>query len=186
MRVVVGITGASGAIYGYSLVRLLAEKGVETKVILTDMGKKVLQYECGIDWQELASYAEIFENDDLFACVASGSYRVDGMAVIPCSMNTLGAIANGMGDTLLDRCASVALKEGHKLVLVVRETPYSIIHMENMLKAARAGACIMPASPGFYHRPTQIWELVDGIDRRVLDQLGIKDEEAKRWGDEKP
>lgn len=184
MKITVGITGASGAVYGYTLLELLHSLGVETEVIMTEMGQKVMEYECGIKREEIEQMAKIHDNHDLFSTLASGSYRTDGMVIIPCSMNTLGSIANGMGDTLMNRCASVALKEGRKLVLVVRETPYSIIHMENMLKAAKAGACIMPASPGFYQRPSEIWELVDGILARVLDQLGITYENGRRWGEE--
>lgn len=183
MRITVGITGASGAIYGYTLVRILAELQIETCVIFTEMGEKVMEYECGILKEEIAAYAKVYENNDLFAALASGSYPSDGMVIIPCSMNTLGSIANGLGDTLLARTASVTLKEGRKLITVVRETPYSIIHMENMLKLGKAGACIMPASPGFYHRPVSVWELVEGLISRVLDQLKIEQNNVRRWGD---
>jgi 4-hydroxy-3-polyprenylbenzoate decarboxylase len=183
MRITVGITGASGAIYGYTFVRVLSGLGIETSVIFTAMGEKVMDYECGVKKEEFSRYATVYENDDLFAAPASGSWRSDGMVIIPCSMNSLGSIANGLGDSLLARTASVTLKEGKKLVAVVRETPYGIIHLENMLKLARAGACILPASPGFYHRPAHIWELVEGLINRVLDQFGIEQENMKRWGD---
>jgi 4-hydroxy-3-polyprenylbenzoate decarboxylase len=183
MRITVGITGASGSIYGYTLVRVLASYHIETSVIFTDMGEKVLEYECGIDRKEIGKYATVYENNDLFARLASGSYKSDGMVIIPCSMNTLGSIAGGLGDSLMARAAAVTLKEGRKLITVVRETPYSMIHLENMLKLARAGACIMPASPGFYHKPTAIWELVESLTTRVLDQFGIEQNDVKRWGD---
>lgn len=181
MKLIVGVTGASGAIYGYSLIRLLAQLGVETSVILTDMGIKVLDYECGVKVQELKAYARVFDNGDLFAPPASGSSQNDGMVVIPCSMNTLGCIAGGTGSGLLARAASVTLKEGRKLVTVVRETPLSVIHLENMCRLARAGACIMPASPGFYNRPTELGQLVNGLLARVLDQFQIENTLAKRW-----
>ncbi len=183
MRIIVGITGASGAIYGYTLVRLLAGMNIETSIIFTAMGEKVMEYECGVARKEFQAYGRVYERDDLFAPLASGSYPSDGMVIVPCSMNTLGAIANGLGDSLLDRAASVTLKEGRKLIAVVRETPYSILHLENMLKLAKAGGCIMPASPGFYHRPENLWELVECLTSRILDQLGISPENVKRWGD---
>lgn len=181
MKLVVGITGASGAIYGYSFVRLLAQLGVETSVILTDMGVKVLEYECGVKVEELKQYAAVYNNNDLFAPPASGSSLNDGMAVIPCSMNTLGCIAGGMGGGLLARAAAVTLKEGRKLVTVVRETPLNVIQLENMCRLARAGACVMPASPGFYNRPAALWQLVDGLLARVLDQFHIDNRYAERW-----
>ena len=181
MKVVVGITGASGSIYGYSLIRLLHKKGVELAIVMTKMGERVLEDECGLTRDEIEKYGTVYENDDLFAPIASGSYKIDAMVVVPCSMNSLGQIANGMGDTLLARSASVALKEGKKLILVIRETPYSMIAMENMLKLGRAGGTILPASPGFYQRPTRIYELVEGIIYRILDQLEIEAEEAVRW-----
>ncbi len=184
MRLIVGITGASGAVYGYTLVRMLSRQGVDTSIICTDMGKKVLEYECGISESELNKYGTVLDNHDLFAAPASGSFQTDGMVIAPCSMNSLGAIANGMGDTLLNRCASVALKEGNKLVLMVRETPYSMIHLDNMLKLSRAGGCILPASPGFYKKPKEIWELVSIMVMKVFDQFHIEYPEAERWGED--
>lgn len=181
MKVIIGVTGASGSIYGYSLIRLLHKKGIELSIVMTRMGEKVLDYECDINREEISKYGTLYENEDLFAPIASGSYQADAMVLVPCSMNTLGQIANGMGDTLIARSASVALKEGRKLILVVRETPYSMIAMENMLKLARAGGTIMPASPGFYFKPTHIWELIESIAYRIMDQLGIEAQEAVRW-----
>ncbi|MDF9844292.1 MULTISPECIES: flavin prenyltransferase UbiX [unclassified Paenibacillus] len=183
MRIVVAITGASGSIYGYSLIRSLHQLGVETYIIATGAGENVLGYECGIKLQELEQYGTVLSNTDLFAPVASGSFKTDGMVIIPCSMNTLGAIANGMGDTLLNRAASVVLKERRRLVIVPRETPLHLIHLENMLRLARAGADIVPASPGFYNHPTEIWELVNFMNARVLDAFGIEHQLMKRWGE---
>lgn len=181
MKITVGITGASGSIYAYTLIRMLADKGVETSVIMTDMGKKVMEYECGVTPADISLYAAIEDNNDLFSTLASGSVPSDGMIIVPCSMNTLGSIANGMGDCLLTRTASVTMKEGRKLVIVARETPLNTITLENMLKLSRSGVCIMPACPGFYNHPKELWEIVNSICVRALDQLGIHDNEAVRW-----
>jgi len=183
MRIVVGMTGASGAIYAYTLVRALHALGVETHLIPTEMAGKVLKFECGVSMDEMKNYAKVLDNRNLFASVASGSFRTDGMVIIPCSMNTLGAIANGAGDTLLSRTAGVMLKEKRKLIVVPREMPVSLIQLENMTRLARAGADIMPASPGFYHRPREIWELVNFVISRVLDALGIEHNLMARWGE---
>ncbi|WP_276352137.1 UbiX family flavin prenyltransferase [Cohnella caldifontis] len=183
MRIVVGITGASGSVYAYSLIRALHMLEVETYVIATEMAEKVLKFECGIGMDEIKTYAKVLSNKNLFASVASGSFKTDGMAIIPCSMNTLGAIANGVGDTLLSRTASVMLKEKRRLVVVPRETPLHLIHLENMTRLARAGADIMPASPGFYHHPKEIWELVNFMVARVLDAFGIEHFLMERWGE---
>lgn len=185
MRIVVGITGASGSIYAYSFVRALHLLGVETYVIATEMAEKVLKFECGVTLDELKNYATVVSNKNLFAPVASGSFKTDGMAIIPCSMNTLGAIANGTGNSLLSRTAGVMLKQRRKLVIVPRETPLNLIHLENMTRLARSGADILPASPGFYHNPREIWELVNFIVARVLDAFGIEHSLMARWG-EKP
>ncbi len=181
MRITVGITGASGAVYGYTLIHMLSQAGVEVSVVATEMGEQVLEYECGVTLQALSKVAHVFDNNNLFSTLASGSVPCDGMVIIPCSMNTLGGIANGTGSTLLTRAASVTLKEGRKLVAVVRETPYSLIHLKNMTALAEAGAYILPASPSFYARPTEVWQLVEGIVLRVMDQLGIHTGSTLRW-----
>lgn len=183
MRIIVGITGASGSLYGYTLIRALHQLGIETYVIATEMGEKVMQFECGIGIDEIKTYATVESNKNLFAGVASGSFKTDGMVIVPCSMNTLGGIANGVGNTLLSRAASVVLKENRKLILVARETPLHLIHLENMTRLARAGASIMPASPGFYHRPNEIWELANFMVARILDGLGIDHQLLARWGE---
>lgn len=183
MRLIVGITGASGSLYAYTLIRTLHHLGVETYVIATDAGEKVMRFECGVSMDEIRQYAVVQHNDNLFAATASGSFQTDGMVIIPCSMNTLGAIANGVGDTLLSRSASVVLKEQRKLVLVTRETPLNLIHLENMTSVVRAGASVMPASPGFYHRPTEIWELATFMVARVLDAFHIDHQLLQRWGE---
>lgn len=183
MRIIVGITGASGSLYGYALVRALHQLGIETHVVATEMGVKVLQFECGVKIEDLKEYAVVHHNKNLFASVASGSFKTDGMVIVPCSMNTLGAIANGVGDTLLSRAASVVMKERRNLVIVPREAPFHVIHLRNMTTLAEAGVTILPASPGFYHRPTEIWELVNFIVARILDELGIDHDLMERWGE---
>jgi flavin prenyltransferase len=183
MRLIVGITGASGSLYAYTLIRALHQLNVETFVIATAMGEKVLRYECGIGMDEIKPYATILSNENLFAPISSGSVKTKGMVIVPCSMNTLGGIANGVGDTLMSRAASVVLKENRKLIIVPRETPLNLIHLENMVRLARAGACILPASPGFYHRPKEIWELINFMVARILDAFDIDHSLMTRWGD---
>ncbi|HBW37675.1 UbiX family flavin prenyltransferase [Desulfosporosinus sp. BICA1-9] len=180
-RIVVGITGASGSIYAYTLIETLAAMGWDVEVILTQIGEKVLAYECGVEIKAFSSGIHVHAIDDLFSSLASGSFRNDGMVVIPCSMNTLGLLANGIGDNLLARAAQVMLKERRPLVVVPREMPYNIIHLENMLRLARAGGIILPASPGFYHHPQSMDDLVRHVVGRVLDQLGIEHTLYKRW-----
>ncbi|MFD1360434.1 UbiX family flavin prenyltransferase [Lentibacillus salinarum] len=185
MRIVVGITGASGSLYGYTLIRTLHQLGVEIHLVATEMGEKVMQFECGVNIKELKQYATVHRNDNLFASVASGSFKTDGMVIVPCSMNSLGAIANGVGDTLLSRAASVVMKEKRNLIIVPREAPFHLIHLKNMTTLAESGVTILPASPGFYHRPTEIWELVNFMVARILDELGIENDLMERWGEKK-
>lgn len=181
MRVVVGITGASGSVYGLSLVRLLASRGVEVDVVVSDMGRRVLEYECGASPEDLAPEAALYDDHDLFADIASGSVAIDAMAIAPCSMSTLAQVAAGTAETLLTRCAAVALKESRPLVVLAREMPLSLVSIENMAALARAGACVMPASPGFYSRPTEVWQLVQQVVVRVAERLGAKVDNPQRW-----
>ncbi|MBB6448239.1 4-hydroxy-3-polyprenylbenzoate decarboxylase [Geomicrobium halophilum] len=183
MRIIVGITGASGSLYGYTLIRTLHQLGIETHVIATEMGVKVMQYECGVKMKDVKQFAHVHNNQNLFASIASGSFKTDGMVIAPCSMNTLGAIANGVGDTLLSRAASVVMKEQRKFIVVPREAPFHLIHLQNMTKLAEANVSIMPASPGFYHRPQEIWELINFMVARILDGLDIDHELIERWGE---
>ena len=183
MKLIVGITGASGSLYAYTLVRALHQLNIETYVIATEMGEKVMQFECGVGMDEIKEYATVLSNHNLFASVASGSVKTEGMVIVPCSMNSLGAIANGVGDTLMSRAASVVLKEKRRLVIVPRETPLHLIHLENMVKLSRAGASIMPASPGFYHHPQEIWELTNFMVARILDAFDIDHALMARWGE---
>ena len=181
-RLVVGITGASGSIYALRLIDVLRAKGIEVHAVVTASGLRVLDYECGVAEEELARRVSVlYPNADVGAAIASGSFRMDAMVVLPCSMKTAGAIAHGVTDDLLTRAADVTLKEGRRLLLVPRETPMHEIHLENLLRLARAGAVIMPAAPGFYHRPETLDDLVNMMVGKILDRLGIEAELFTRW-----
>jgi 4-hydroxy-3-polyprenylbenzoate decarboxylase len=189
--IVVGITGASGAPYAVRLLQALTSAHRPISLIVSKYGLRLLATESGIESMDAlrdavgidawASYVEVFSNDDRGAPPASGSARTSGMIVCPCSMGTLSAIAVGASRSLIERAADVTLKEQRKLVLVPRETPLSAIHLGNMLRLTRAGAVVMPASPGFYHRPKQISDLIDFMVARMLDQLGVEQKLVKRW-----
>jgi len=183
MRIVVGVTGASGAIYGVRLLEVLARRDdVETHLIISPPAEKVLRHETLRTAEEVASLADFsYAHDDLFAPLSSGSFLTAGMVVAPCSMKTLSAIAHSHADNLLVRAADVALKEKRRLVLVVRETPLHLGHLELMAQAARLGAVILPPVPAFYHRPSTVAEVVDQTVARILDLFGIEHELAPRW-----
>lgn len=182
MRIIVGMTGGSCSIYGVALLKALEQLNIETHLIASKMGQYVVKHECDMEISELKAMPTYFyEIDDLAAPIASGSFRCDGMIIIPCSMNTLGAISNGLSLNLIQRAADVTIKEGRKLVLVPRETPLSVIHLDNMLKLAKIGVRILPASPGFYHRPQTIGDLVNIMVGRTLDQFGIEANLFERW-----
>ena len=181
-KIVVGITGASGSVYAVRLIDVLRAKGIEVHAVITDSGQRVLDYECGVTMEELSRRVDVlYPNADVGAAIASGSFRMDAMVVLPCSMKTAGAIAHGVTDDLLTRAADVTLKEGRRLLLVPRETPMHEIHLENLLRLARAGAVIMPAAPGFYHRPETLDDLVNMMVGKILDRLGIEAELFTRW-----
>lgn len=182
MKIVVAITGASGAIYGKRLLEVLKQGGHETHVVVSPPGWEVLQHECGIGRAEISELASVLhEADNIGASIASGSFLTDAMVVAPCSMRTLGSIAAGIADNLVMRAADVMLKEGRKLVLVPREAPLSAIHLENMLKLARLGVRILPASPGFYHRPATLEDLVEMMVGKICDSLGVEHQLVPRW-----
>ncbi len=179
-RYVIGVTGASGTLYAARLIDHLKALGREVHLVVSESGKKVAAYE-GVPRLEPAA-DKAYDNKDFFAAIASGSYLHQGMAVIPCSMGTLGKMAHGIGDSLLTRAADVCLKERRRLVIVPREAPMSAIHLQNQKILADAGAVILPASPSFYHHPKSIKDLVDTVLARVLDHLGIEDHAVgTRW-----
>lgn len=187
-RYIVGVTGASGSVYGIKVIRALLEKGHEVHLVITDNGKKVITYETGLGekelLEELSAWKEniiLHDNRDLFSSIASGSYITEGMVVVPCSMATLGEIAQGVSKTLLGRAADVCLKEKRKLVLVPRETPLNSIHLKNMLTLSQSGAIILPAMPAFYNRPETIEDMVDFIAGRILSSLGVENTLYKEW-----
>jgi len=197
MEFTVAITGASGSLYAQRTLVHLAASGVVERInlILSGAAETVAQVELGVDlrgasskkineWIGLPSDSRLLHLqrlDNMAARPSSGSHPQEGMVVVPCSMGTLGAIASGAGTNLIHRAADVTLKEGRRLILVPRETPYNAIHLENMLRLARAGAHIIPASPGFYYRPRTIESLVDHLVFRILDHLGVPHSQATRW-----
>jgi 4-hydroxy-3-polyprenylbenzoate decarboxylase len=197
MELTVAITGASGTIYAFRTLQLLAASGaVETiNLVMSGTSATVAQVEMGVnlkdpdnekinEWLGLAKDSKIirfWRLDNLAAKPSSGSNKQAGMIIVPCSMGTLGAIASGAGTNLIHRAADVCLKEGRKLVIVPRETPYNSIHLENMLKLSQMGARILPASPGFYHRPKTIEELVEHLCFRILDQFDIPHSKKSQW-----
>lgn len=188
-KIVVGITGASGSIYAKRLIEELLEQEIYTHIICTENGRKVMKYETGIDLVEwLESLQKTYANfrlediDNLFSGVASGSYKFDAAVILPCSMGTLAEISNGIAKNLLCRVADVALKEKRQLVIVPRETPFNAIHLENMLKLSRLGVTILPAMPGFYHKPQTLEDVVDFVVGKVLDCLSIENNLFTKWG----
>ena len=181
-RIVVAITGARGINYGIRFLEILKTIGLETHLILSNAGKKIIPIEGRLSVSEvekLASYT--YHEEDIGAVLASGSFIVDSMVVVPCSMGTLSAIAHGFENNLITRAAGCVLKQGKKLVLVPRETPLSIIQIENMLKVAKAGVIVIPAMPAFYPQPKSIKDLEDFICSKILDVLGIDHQLYKRW-----
>ena len=192
--VTVGVTGASGAVLAQKALALLEADARVARVhlVVTETGQRLFSEELGVtsgDLKQLpsrilgrpASKIEVLPNKNIGASIASGSYEVHSMIVVPCSMGTLAAIANGISDDLVARAADVMLKEGRKLVLCIRDTPFNRVHLENMLRAQQAGAIIMPAIPAFYHRPITIDDLVTQYVCRVLGQIGLPQEKMYRW-----
>jgi 4-hydroxy-3-polyprenylbenzoate decarboxylase len=182
MRVIVGITGATGAIYGVRLLERLRSHGAETHLVLSRWGVRTLLHETPYTRQQVEALAHTtYAPADMGAAISSGSFRTSGMIIAPCSARTLGAIAHGYGDSLIHRAADVVLKERRRLVLAVREAPLSEIHLENMLKLSRMGAVILPPMPAFYNHPRTVDDLIDHTVARVLDQFGIEVPGAVRW-----
>lgn len=189
LPIVLGITGASGAPYAVRLLDVLARAQVPVWLIVSSHGDRLLREECGLgsldelraatggDWSSVT----VFNDGDRGGKPASGSQRTRGMVICPCSMGTVSAVAQGSSRSLLERAADVTLKEGRPLILVPRETPLSLVHLRNLVAVAEAGAVVLPAAPGFYHRPTEVRELVDFVVQRILDRLGLDLQIAKRW-----
>ncbi|MBB3109282.1 4-hydroxy-3-polyprenylbenzoate decarboxylase [Paenibacillus phyllosphaerae] len=193
----VGITGASGAVYGFRLIEVLLAAGVQVHLVMTDAGWRVAKEELGLSAAKRQEALEgkfpgamaegklvYYPNADIGAAIASGSFLIEGMIIMPCSMGTLASVAHGISDDLMTRAADVMLKEGRKLVIVPRETPLHAIHLENMLTLAKLGVKLVPAMPAFYYGPQSMSDMVDFLVGKVMDQIQIEHELYRRWGDE--
>ena len=184
MKLVVGISGASGAIYGLRILQVLKQVGVETHLVMSDSAKRTIAYETELSIEAVKSLATcVYDINDIGACIASGSFRHDGMVIAPCSIKTLSAVANSYASNLLIRAADVTLKERRRLVLMIRETPLHLGHLRLMTQAAEIGAVLVPPLPAFYHLPKTIDDIIDQSVNRALDQfdLGVELDLFKRW-----
>ena len=181
-RIVVGITGATGAVYAVRLLERLRQSGHETHLVASPAGVLNVHHELGLDRKSLEALADVaYSPADVGAAIASGSFAANAMVIAPCSMKTLAAVAHGLSDNLLSRAADVALKERRRLVLMVRETPFNLAHLRNMTAVTEMGGVIFPPLPAFYHRPQSIAELVEDTVERVLAMLGVAQAEPKSW-----
>ena len=182
MKLIVAITGATGAIYGVRLLERLREASVETHLVISRWGARTLLHETPYSREQVEALATVvYRSADMGAAISSGSFQTDGMIVAPCSAKTLAAVAHGFGENLIHRAADVVLKERRKLVLVVREAPLSDIHLDNMLRLSRMGAVMLPPLPAFYTLPRTIDDIVDHTVSRVLDQFGVPVSGVERW-----
>ena len=183
MRVVVGISGASGAVYGITVLKYLKQCQIEGHLILSRWARRTIEVETDYTVEQVMELAHCcYPEDDMAAVVASGSFNHQGMIIAPCSMKTLAAIASGYSDNLISRAADVAIKERRRLVLLPREAPLSPIHLENMLKLSRIGVVLMPPMPAFYHRPETVQEIVNHSAGRALELIGVENVLFQRWG----
>jgi 4-hydroxy-3-polyprenylbenzoate decarboxylase len=182
-RIVVAITGATGAVYGVQLLeQLRALPGVETHLVISDAATLTLHQEVGLQRRDVEALAHVVhKNREIGASIASGSFQTDGMVIAPCSMKTLAAVAHGLSDNLIARAADVILKERRRLVLMVRETPFNLAHLRNMTAVTEMGGIVFPPLPSFYNKPDSIAEMVDHTVARVIDLLGIENAIAPRW-----
>lgn len=181
-RIVLALTGATGSIYGIEVLRMLKLLDVETHVVVSKWAEATMRYECGLNVEDIKDLSShLYSSRDLSARISSGSFRIDGMVIAPCSMKTLAACRMGFEESLITRAAGVCLKERRKLVLAVRETPLSSIHLENMLSLSQNGAVIFPPVPAFYCHPETLQDVVRQSALRILDQLGIEANDASRW-----
>ncbi|MDC7226481.1 MAG: UbiX family flavin prenyltransferase [Spirochaetales bacterium] len=192
-KIIIGITGASGSVYAVRLIEELCSHGKELHLIFSETGTEVFRYETGISPEEFIGKLNtpinkptLHSNTDIFAPPASGSFIADAMVIVPCSMATLGSIANGSLRSLLGRSADVCFKERRKIIIVPRETPFSRIHLKNMLELTDAGAVILPAMPAFYNHPETVNDIVDFTVARILDQLNVENSMIKRWNGQEP
>ncbi len=182
MKLTIAITGASGVIYGKRLLEELRNKKIETHLVISQAAKQIIKHELETSEKTLEKQADqVHEHDDWSSPIMSGSFKTDGMVIVPCSMKTLAGIASGFAENVILRAADVALKEKRKLILVPRETPLNTIHLRNMLDLTKQGVIIVPAMPAFYHKPKNIEDLVDFVVGRVLDILGVEHTLYKRW-----
>jgi 4-hydroxy-3-polyprenylbenzoate decarboxylase len=182
LRIVIGITGATGAIYGIRLLEALKNTDIETHLVLSKWARKTIELETEYTVDGVVNLADYFHHEDnLGASISSGSFKHQGMIIIPCSMKTLSAIAHGFNNNLIMRSADVTIKEQRKLILIPRETPLNPIHLENMLALARLGVVIMPPVPTFYHRPQKLEDIIEQTVGRTLDLLGIENNLVERW-----
>jgi len=185
MKIIVAITGATGAIYGVRILERLREAGAETHLVISRWGARTLLHETPYSREQVEALATVhYAPGDMGAAISSGSFRTDGMVIAPCSAKTLAAVAHGFGENLVHRAADVVLKERRKLVLVVREAPLSDIHLENMLKLSRMGSVVLPPMPAFYNHPRTVDDVVDHTVSRVLDQFGLDVSGVERWSGE--
>ncbi len=196
-RFVLGVTGASGAVYARRLLGVLLDANCEVHLSISPSGRQVIQHELGVDLNLDAFDATVLigqrdpacgnlvyhDHRDLMSSIASGSFLTDGMVICPCSGGTLSAVVHGTSTGLIHRAADVHLKERRKLILVPRETPLSLVHLDNMRRAVEVGAIVLPASPGFYHEPRSIDDLVDFVVARICDQIGVAHRLMRRWGE---
>jgi flavin prenyltransferase len=183
MRLIVAITGGSGVIYGIKTLEVLQNLKIETHLIISRWGERNISIETNKTFDYVKSLATTYyNNDNMAASTSSGSFKNDGMVIVPCSMKTLSSVANGYEDNLISRSAGVCIKESRRLVIVPRETPLSKIHLENMIKLAATGVVVLPAMPGFYHKPKSIDDLIIHIVGKILDQFGIEHNIFIRWG----
>jgi 4-hydroxy-3-polyprenylbenzoate decarboxylase len=183
-RIIVAITGATGAVYGVRLLQLLAAiPGIETHLVVSDAAVLTLKQEVGMQRRDVEALAHVVhKNGNIGATIASGSFQVDAMVVAPCSMKTLASVAHGLSDNLIARAADVCLKERRRLVLMVRETPFNLAHLRNMTLVTEMGGVVFPPLPSFYHQPATIADMVDHTVARVIDLVGIEHALAPRWG----
>jgi len=181
MTHILALTGASGAPYFLRTLERLNAQGITVELISSKTGRQVLQHETGRSWEEVSSGYHVYDENDFAARIASGSSPVQSMTIVPCSMSTLAHIAGGLSANLIHRTASVQLKERRPLIVVPRESPYSLIHLKTMTTLTEAGGIVLPASPGFYHEPKTIEALVDSVVDRILDHMHCPDGEMRRW-----